>query len=114
MWPVFEWAYRAGREKRKELYELSRNEVEHRKTNAELTAKELREQIASLEDVNAERQSQLDRLTARLGAELGRLGQANNSVGILTAALGSGYRGGVATPHPASFEQGGTPNKDDP
>ena len=114
VWRGGEWLYRSVLNKRKELYELSRNEVDHWKTNAELTAKELREQIASLEDVNAERQSQLDRLTARLGAELGRLGQANSSVGILTPTLGPDYRGGgVATPHPESFEQGGIPNKDD-
>jgi hypothetical protein len=45
MWGAFEWSYRAVLNKRKELYNLSRLEVDHWKINAERTAKELAEKV---------------------------------------------------------------------
>ena len=48
MWGAFEWSYRSVLNKRKELYDLSRAEVDHWKNNAERTAKELAEKIDQL------------------------------------------------------------------
>jgi hypothetical protein len=91
MWRGGEWLYRSVLNKRKELYDLSRLEVDHWKDRAELTAAEAKQQVeqievmqqrpAAAEDVKAQ-QEQIDQLKqtiSRLTGQLGALGQANSS-----------------------------------
>jgi hypothetical protein len=80
MWGAFEWSYRLVLNKRKELYDLSRAEVDHWKNNAERTAKELAEKIGQLQDLTAEDKEQLGLGVSDLTEQLDRLGQANSSV----------------------------------
>jgi hypothetical protein len=85
VWRGGEWLYRSVLNKRKELYELSRNEVEHWKQEAERTTKELTRQIELLkteQDNVALTRAALDKLTvttSQLGGQLKALGQANSS-----------------------------------
>jgi hypothetical protein len=50
VWLAWQWRFKAVFEKQKELYELSRLEVDHWKTNAERTTEELAEKIKEPED----------------------------------------------------------------
>jgi hypothetical protein len=90
VWRGGEWLYRSVLNKRKELYGLSRNEVEHWKNNAELTAKKLTETVDQLEkQENLTEETKRDLGIARGGlaelkTQLDRLGQANNSATVVS------------------------------
>jgi hypothetical protein len=85
MWLALEWAYRSVLNKRKELYGLSRSEVDHWKEIAERTTKDATQQIELLkkqQNLTSEAKEQLNRLTdttSRLSTQLNLLGQANSS-----------------------------------
>jgi hypothetical protein len=87
-WRAWQWRFKAVFEKQRELYDLSRSEVDHWKTNAQQTAKELGEKIALLEKQQNLTEGTKEQLgLARQGlleltTQLNRLGQANNAVGL--------------------------------
>src|ERR1700730_4949054 len=84
-WRTFEWRYKAVFEKQAELCNLSRSEVDHWKTNAELTAKALAEKIDLLEKQQNQSEETKKQLAlakegvTELKTQLQRLGQANSS-----------------------------------
>jgi hypothetical protein len=98
MWAAFEWAYRSVLNKRRELYDLSRLEVDHWKIRAEQTTKEavrqieaLNEQLKKEQNLTAQAKTQLDQLkdaTSQLTEQLKRLGQANSSATGYTGYTG--------------------------
>jgi hypothetical protein len=85
IWRACEWAYRAVLNKRKELYDLSRQEVDRLKDNAEQTTKELDAKIALLEQQNLSAEETKTQLgLARQGVSnlttvLDNLGRANSA-----------------------------------
>ena len=95
MWRVFEWAYRSLLNKRKELYELSRSEVDYWKEIAERTTIDATQQIELLKkdrNLTAEAKTQLDQLTettSHLTTQLNLLGQANSSATGPTGPVGN-------------------------
>ena len=84
-WHAWQWRFKAVFQKQKELYELSRSEVDHWKTNAELTAKALSEKIDLLEKQQNQSEETKKQLASakegvtELKTQLQRLGQANSS-----------------------------------
>jgi hypothetical protein len=103
VWRGGEWLYRSVLNKRKELYELSRNEVEHWKQEAERTTKELTGQIELLkteQENTVLTKTALDKLmatTSQLAGQLDQLSKANTSPMSVTAVsralLTSGHSG---------------------
>jgi hypothetical protein len=97
MWLALEWAYRSVLNKRRELYGLSRLEVDHWKEIAERTTEEATQQIEALKKehgLTAESKKQLDQLlqtTSQIGAQLNALGQANSPAALLGPTGPIGY-----------------------
>jgi hypothetical protein len=101
IWGVMEWFYRSGRNKRKELHELSRLDVERWKDQAEQTTEDAAKQIEQLraeldkeKHLSTEAKAQLDQLkasTSKLTVQLTALGQANSGS---TSGMAAG-RGGA-------------------
>jgi hypothetical protein len=120
-WRAWQWRFKAVFEKQKELYDLSRLEVDHWKDRAKLTTEEATQQIEQIEvlqrpgaaeDVKAQ-QAQIDQLKqtiSRLTSQLNALGQANSSVGSTGFVPGTGIRqvGGVV-PGTGIRQVGGVP-----
>jgi hypothetical protein len=85
MWGAYEWAYRSVLNKRRELYELSRSEVEHWKDSAKRTAEELTELAKKIERADEAATAgptralfeQMKQTTSRLSTELDSLARAN-------------------------------------
>jgi hypothetical protein len=80
-WRAWQWRFKAVFEKQKELYDLSRLEVDHWKTNAERTAKKLAEKIDLLQNLTTETKKSLGsarEMVLALTSQLNRLGQANS------------------------------------
>jgi hypothetical protein len=106
IWLALEWIYRAVLKKRRELYELSRLEVNHWKDRAETTTKDAVRQIEQLsaelekeKHLSTQAKVQLDQLkasTTQLTVQLTALGQANSSV--TGAARGAGQSLGLSSP----------------
>jgi hypothetical protein len=84
-WHAWQWRFKAVFEKQKELYDLSRSEVEHWKDIAQRTTIELSGKIELLQkeqNLTTQTREQLDQLlqaTSQLGGQLRALGQANSS-----------------------------------
>jgi C4-dicarboxylate-specific signal transduction histidine kinase len=101
IWRVFEWGYRRVLEKRRELYEIARAEVELVKNQLEQTTeriKRLTEELTKAKNLSADEATrQLEAISAsasNLSVQLRALGQANSSAsispGILSPVLGPG------------------------
>jgi len=96
MWGAWQWRYKAVFGKQKELYDLSRSEVDHWKNIAKRTAAELVEKIEQLEqaeELTDQTKAQLDQMkqtTSTLNRQLNNLGQANLNVPAVVEALSRG------------------------
>jgi 5-bromo-4-chloroindolyl phosphate hydrolysis protein len=108
IWRVFEWGYGTRLEKRRELYEIARLEVELVKNQLEQTTERIKlltEELTKAKNLSAEEATrQLEAISAsasNLSVQLRALGQANSSAsispGILSPVLGPGRRGGKPT-----------------
>jgi hypothetical protein len=109
LWRTFDWRYKAVFDKQKELYDLSRLEVDRWKDRAEQTTEDAVKQIEQLsaelekeKHLSTQAKVQLDQLktsTSQLTVQLTALGQANSSVtGPTGAARGAGQSLGLSSP----------------
>ena len=97
IWGVLEWIYRAVLIKRRELYDISRLEVDRWKDRAEQTTEDAVKQIEQLsaelekeKHLSTQAKAQLDQLkasTSKLTVQLTALGQANSSASTTSMTI---------------------------
>ena|SRR6516225_6332488 len=93
IWRLLEWRYRAVNDKTKELFELSRVEVNYWKDALARSTTKIAEQVESLKKENLPAQvkptlDQLTHTTSRVNLELVELGKANSAASVSTGLVG--------------------------
>jgi hypothetical protein len=94
IWKLLEWRYRAVNDKTKELFELSRIEVNYWKNALARSTTKIAEQVESLKNeknLPAQVRPTLDQLThttSQVNLELAELGKANSAATVSTGWVG--------------------------